>query len=233
MMIKELVKRIVLGKRYSSETFTKYLRSRGVRIGEDVTFFVPSKITVDEIYPWMISIGNHVRITERCKIFSHDFAWSVPKTMGGAVLGASGRVEIGNNVFIGMDSIICRNVSIGENVIIGAGSVVTKDCQPNSVYAGNPARRISSIEDFINKRTALQNCEAVELVREYYHKYKQKPDKYAVGEYFMLFTNVDKCREFQSALDVCKNSDESIEYMRKHPAIYDSYDAFVEEALKE
>ena len=44
MMIKELVKRIVLGKRYSSETFTKYLRSRGVRIGEDVTFFVPSHI---------------------------------------------------------------------------------------------------------------------------------------------------------------------------------------------
>ena len=83
MMIKELVKRIVLGKRYSSETFTKYLRSRGVRIGEDVTFFVPSKITVDEIYPWMISIGNHVRITEGCKILSHDFAWSVPKTMGG------------------------------------------------------------------------------------------------------------------------------------------------------
>ena len=71
MMIKELVKRIVLGKRYSSETFTKYLRSRGVRIGEDVTFFVPSKITVDEIYPWMISIGNHVRITEGCKIISH------------------------------------------------------------------------------------------------------------------------------------------------------------------
>ena len=135
------------------------------------------------------------------------------------MLGASGRVEIGNNVFIGMNSIICRNVSIGENVIIGAGSVVTKDCQPNSVYVGNPARRISSIEDFINKRTALQNCEA--------------PDKYAVGEYFMLFTNVDKCREFQSALDVCKNPEESIEYMRKHPAIYDSYDAFVEEALKE
>lgn len=49
----------------------------------------------------------------------------------------------------------------------------------------------------------------------------------------MLFTNVDKCREFQSALDVCKNPEESIEYMRKHPAIYDSYDAFVEEALKE
>lgn len=71
------------------------------------------------------------------------------------------------------------------------------------------------------------------MVREYYHKYKQKPDKYAVGEYFMLFTNVDKCREFQSALDVCKNPEESIEYMRKHPAIYDSYDAFVEEALKE
>ena len=121
------------------------------------------------------------------------------------MLGASGRVEIGNNVFIGMNSIICRNVSIGENVIIGAGSVVTKDCQPNSVYVGNPARRISSIEDFINKRTALQNCEAVELVREYYHKYKQKPDKYAVGEYFMLFTNAENFKAHWMYAKILRN----------------------------
>lgn len=83
MIIKEMVKRIVMGKRYSSDTFIKYLRNRGVEIGEDVTIFVPSKTTVDEIYPWMISIGDHVRITEGCKILAHDFAWSVPKTIWG------------------------------------------------------------------------------------------------------------------------------------------------------
>lgn len=54
------------------------------------------------------------------------------------MLGASGVVEIGDNVFIGMNTIIERNVKIGNNVVIGAGSVVTKDCEPNSVYAGAP-----------------------------------------------------------------------------------------------
>lgn len=149
----------------------------------------------------------------------------------GGVLGASGRVKIGNNVFIGMDSIICRNVVIGDNVIIGAGSVVAKSCQSNSVYAGNPAKRISSIEDFISKRMALQNEEAIELVKGYYQRYKKAPDKYVVGEYFMLFTGVEHCNEFQSALNVCKNPKKSIEYMRKNPAIYESYDAFLEVAL--
>ena len=52
------------------------------------------------------------------------------------MLGASGIVEIGDNVFIGMNTIIERNVKIGTNVVIGAGSVVTKDCESNSVYAG-------------------------------------------------------------------------------------------------
>lgn len=52
------------------------------------------------------------------------------------ILGASGIVEIGNNVFIGMNTIIERNVKIGDNVVVGAGSLVTKDCESDSVYAG-------------------------------------------------------------------------------------------------
>jgi len=83
MFIKELVKRIAWGKRYSSETYIAYLRSRGIKIGKDVTIYVPTKTVIDETRPWMISIGDHVRITEGCKILTHDFAWSVPKTISG------------------------------------------------------------------------------------------------------------------------------------------------------
>lgn len=63
-----------------------------------------------------------------------------------------GRINVGNNVFIGIDSVIMPGVSIGNNVVIGAKSVVTKNLEGNSVYAGNPARKICTIEDYISRK---------------------------------------------------------------------------------
>ena len=63
-----------------------------------------------------------------------------------------GCIEIMDNVFIGSNSIILYNTKIGSNVIIASGSVVTKDCEPNSVYAGVPAKKIGCFDKFINKR---------------------------------------------------------------------------------
>ena len=54
----------------------------------------------------MISIGNHVRITEGVKILTHDYSWSVLKNYRGGVFGASGTVEIGDNVF--METVVVR-----------------------------------------------------------------------------------------------------------------------------
>lgn len=67
-------------------------------------------------------------------------------------------VTIGNNVWIGGNSVICPGVTIGDNVVIGAGSVVTKDIPSWSVAAGNPCRVLREITDddiecyFRNKR---------------------------------------------------------------------------------
>lgn len=51
-----------------------------------------------------------------------------------------GDVVIGNDVWIGMDSLILSGVTIGDGAVIGARSVVTKDVEPYGVVAGNPAR---------------------------------------------------------------------------------------------
>ena len=56
-------------------------------------------------------------------------------------------VHIGNNVWIGGNSVICPGVTIGDNCVIGAGSVVTKDIPAWSLAAGNPARVIRTITE--------------------------------------------------------------------------------------
>jgi acetyltransferase-like isoleucine patch superfamily enzyme len=61
-------------------------------------------------------------------------------------------VLIGNNVWIGRNSIILPGVEIGDHSVVGAGSVVTKSVPPRSVVAGNPARIIREIaasQDYI------------------------------------------------------------------------------------
>ena len=63
-------------------------------------------------------------------------------------IGATGkgRPIIGNNVALGVGSIIIGKINIGNNVIVGAGSVVVKDVPDNVVVAGNPAKIIKRID---------------------------------------------------------------------------------------
>ena len=65
-------------------------------------------------------------------------------------------IIVGNNVIIGLDSIIMPGVNIGDNVIIAAHSVVTKNVADNTIVAGVPAREISSFEKFLEKFTKRQ-----------------------------------------------------------------------------
>jgi virginiamycin A acetyltransferase len=51
-----------------------------------------------------------------------------------------GDVTLGNDVWIGMNSIILSGVSIGDGAVVGAGSTVTNDVPPYAVVAGSPAR---------------------------------------------------------------------------------------------
>ncbi len=50
-----------------------------------------------------------------------------------------GDVTIGNDVWIGTESIIMSGVTIGDGAVVGARSVITKDLDPYAIWAGNPA----------------------------------------------------------------------------------------------
>lgn len=60
-------------------------------------------------------------------------------------------VHIGNNVWIGANSVILPGITIGDNSVIGAGSVVTKDIPPNVVAVGNPCKVLREINEHDNE----------------------------------------------------------------------------------
>lgn len=61
----------------------------------------------------------------------------------GCVIGnEKGCPEIGDNVVMGVHSVVIGNIKIRDNCVIGAGAVLTKSTEPNGIYAGVPAKRI-------------------------------------------------------------------------------------------
>lgn len=131
---------------------TEKLVKLGMRVGKN--FKRLHGVILDPAHCWLITIGDNVTMAPNVHILAHDA--STCNTLGYAKIG---RVNIGNNVFIGASTIVLPNVTIGDDVIIGAGSIVTKSLDSNGVYAGNPARKITSYGEYIiNQKNALDTC---------------------------------------------------------------------------
>jgi maltose O-acetyltransferase len=58
---------------------------------------------------------------------------------------ASRNVEIGDRVWLGARAMVLPGVTVGDGCVVAAGAVVTRDCEPDGVYAGVPARRIRPV----------------------------------------------------------------------------------------
>ena len=93
-----------------------------------------------------IKIGNHVKIGAGTMIFDtnfHNVNWLMRRNHQQDLATAINEcVIIGDDVFIGARSIICKGVNIGERTIIAAGSVVVKDIPSDCIAGGNPCRVI-------------------------------------------------------------------------------------------
>lgn len=114
-----------------------YAQSKGVTVGSDCRIYTRNFGSE----PWMISIGNKVTVTSGVVLLTHDGStWLMNDQKGRRYLYK--RIEIGNNIFIGINSIIMPGVKIEDNVIIAAGSVVTKSIPAGKIVAGNPAKII-------------------------------------------------------------------------------------------
>lgn len=131
------------------EKRVKYLRKKGIKIGNNCEIYKDVSFGSE---PYLIEIGNQVRITSGCKFITHDGGvWVLRNNKLLENADIFGRIKIGNNVHIGFNSIIMPGVTIGNNCIIGCGAVVTKDVEDNSIVGGVPAKYIKSIQEYYEK----------------------------------------------------------------------------------
>ena len=120
-------------------------RLLGVKLGKNV--LISTKKWSTE--PWLITIGDNVQVTKDVYFHTH----------GGGHVARSlypnfdcfGPIVIEDDAYIGSGSHIMPGVTIGKGCLVAAGSVVTKSTPPHSVIAGNPARFVCTVAEYIEK----------------------------------------------------------------------------------
>jgi acetyltransferase-like isoleucine patch superfamily enzyme len=132
--------------------YNNLLRRHGFKLNGTPRFIAKS-VRFDDFS--RITLGDRLVVSMNVHFLTHDYSYTTalisigekPKTD----IGILREINIGDNVFIGMNSILLPGTKIGNNVIIGAGSVVRGTVPDYSVVSGNPATVISDIHDFAIK----------------------------------------------------------------------------------
>lgn len=123
----------------------KYARHLGAQIGKNC--FINTRFWPSESY--LITIGNNVQITRGVFIHTHGGGNAIRHAFPD--FDVFGKVIIKDWVYIGSGAQIMPGVTIGEGAMVAAGSIVTKSVPPGVVVAGNPARVLCSVQDYIER----------------------------------------------------------------------------------
>lgn len=147
------IKKIIASLLHLFRKNTAAAKVLGVKFGKGCKF-IGNPVSTFGSEPWAVNIGDHVEITNGVQIITHDGAlWVLREKERFKKTDIIKPVRIGDNVFIGVNSVILGGVSIGSNVIIGAGSVVNRDIPDNVVAAGIPAKVIEDIAKYEEKKS--------------------------------------------------------------------------------
>lgn len=108
--------------------------------------------------PFLVEIGCNCLVTDGVKFITHDGSIQVPLILRGEKIAdvyskksTFSRIIVGDNVFLGVGSIILPGTNIGSNSIIAAGCVVKGDIPSGVVVGGNPGRVICEIEEYYRR----------------------------------------------------------------------------------
>lgn len=180
MGFKTAIRKLIFPETYSSEAFINALRNKyHVDIGNNCIFWSPNHVNIDVQRPYMLHIGNDVRVTSGVTILCHDYSRSVfCDIQGMGNVGEARTTWVGDNVFIGVNATILMGAHIGNNSIVGAGAVVSGSFPDGSVIGGNPAKVITSVEELYKKR----KNEEVKAARNMVLQFKKANGRYPTIE---------------------------------------------------
>lgn len=123
----------------------KYAKFIGVKFGKNC--LIATKNWSSE--PYLIEIGDNVQVTHNVSIHTHGGSHVARKMIPD--FDMFGKVIIKDGAYIGAYAQIMPGVTIGEGSLIAAGSIVTKSVPAGVVVAGNPARFICTVEEYIER----------------------------------------------------------------------------------
>ncbi len=225
--LKTLTRKI---SQYKKIRFEQLLRNKGIKLGENIFWGDIASIDIDLTRPSLIEIGNNVRINSGTTLLTHDFATFVFMNKYGKFFNSSGKIKIGDNVYIGRNCTILKGVTIGKNCIIGINSLITKSIPPNSVAVGCPANVICSLEEYLINREKKRIDEALEYAHSIYAQFKRKPRVEEFWEEFPLFSTYEEC------LLLSKKNEKfelTFKYLEKdHVPVFNDFSEFLENSLK-
>lgn len=129
----------------NKEIISDYFRKMGMHIG--VGCNICDNITTTEGH--LITLGKNVTLAGGVLFVTHDNSISkmIPETTD-----LFGKINIGDNCFIGNRAIIMYGVTLANDITVAAGSVVTKSFTKSRVIiGGNPAKIIGTYDSFIER----------------------------------------------------------------------------------
>lgn len=140
--IAEVVKEL-LGKSEGAMINPPFYCDYGTHIEVGKNFFANYNCTILDVAK--VKIGDNCLFAPNVSIYTAGHP--VHPVARNSAYEFGKEVTIGDNCWIGGNSVICPGVHIGNNVVIGAGSVVTKDIPDWSIAAGNPCRVLRQITE--------------------------------------------------------------------------------------
>lgn len=235
MSLKRFIYRI-FNKEYllSSEDYAKWLRNRGVRIGQNLQIMhlgYGRTPTIDLTRPSLVDIGDNVLLHRNFTLLTHDFVTRRFLEKYDDFIPSSGKVKIGNNVSFGMDCTVLKGVTIGDNCYIGAGSIVTKDIPSDSVAVGRPAKVVCTIADYYERRKKECINEAFEYARSIKEQLGRNPLPSDFKEEFVLFVDSRNIEQYLELIPIKKQLGVHYEkWLETHNAQFESFEEFLAEA---
>lgn len=140
--IKEVVKEL-LGKSEDAFINPPFYCDYGTHIEVGKNFYANYNCTILDVAK--VTIGDNCQMAPNVAIYTAGHP--IHPASRNSMYEYGKKVTIGDNVWIGGNTVICPGVCIGDNVVVGAGSVVTKDIPAWSLAAGNPCRVLRRITE--------------------------------------------------------------------------------------